>query len=132
MKFEGDFLVGLNRTHEVFVGFSEGIIANRSFALAQVVQILNTFYTKFGDFLKTQEKNALRLKKMENETDEAFFASSIQKEKALHQATFKVQEGAASGQSICEVTSPHRRQEEGKQGRGSGQADGQGRAPHRV
>lgn len=112
--FEGDFLAGLNRTQDLFVGLSEGLAANPALRVEDVVRLLTKIHARFGQFLATDEVNAVKLKKIENETDEAFFRTAHGLEKARHEATYKVQDGAAAGKAICKLTSQDRVEAQGK------------------
>lgn len=112
--FDGDFLNGLNRTHELLVGLSEGLSSNPSLSIQDISKLLTKIYDKFGQFLNTDEENAVKFKKTENETDEAFFRDSKSRERQLHKATYKVQEGAAKGKAICNLTSQNSIQAQGK------------------
>lgn len=114
-EFEGDFLAGLERTHELFVGFSEGVMKNTALNLSEILVILDTFYARFGGFLATKDANKVRLKAVENETDNSFFDSSITKERLRLQATFKIQDGAASGKSVRKLISETRGKAQGEQ-----------------
>jgi hypothetical protein len=116
-RFEGDFLAGLNRTQDLFVGLSEGLSANPALRVDDMTKLLTKIYARFGQFLTTDEVNAVKLKKIENETDEAFFRAAKSREKVLHEATYKVQEGAAAGKAICELTSQNSIEAEREQGR---------------
>lgn len=107
-------MAGLSRTNELLVGFSEGLSANPALTLSDVARLLSRIHERFGQFLAAEEQNAVHMSKVANETDERFFGSAKGREKLLHEATYKVQEGAASGKAICELSSQNRLQKKGK------------------
>ena len=104
MGFNGDFIEGVSRLNNLLSGLAEGFARNSKISFADALVVFLAYEQKFATRIQLNDGNQKSLRKLSNEIDEELFSSP----RALagkRAETFKIQEGAAEGKSICKLSS---------------------------
>jgi hypothetical protein len=89
-----------------------------------ILALFNYYQGKFASAIKYAEDQK-PIRKLSNDIDEKMFETQRKDIIEKNNATFRVQEGAAEGKSICNLISQNDRQEERYQGGIAGQSSDQ-------